>query len=153
MIETVTLEHSTWAAAPGRFEAGTPPIVEAVGLGAAIDYVEAVGMDAIEAHERTLVDHAMAVLPGVQGLTLLGAAQDRGGVFSFTLDAAHPHDLSTFLDRRGICVRAGRHCAEPLHMRLGLEGGSARASFGLYTTHAEIDVLAEGLNAARRFFA
>jgi cysteine desulfurase/selenocysteine lyase len=153
MIETVTLEHSTWAAAPGRFEAGTPPIVEAVGLGAAIDYVEAVGMDAIEAHERTLVDHAMAVLPGVQGLTLLGAAQDRGGVFSFTLDAAHPHDLSTFLDRRGICVRAGRHCAEPLHTRLGLEGGSARASFGLYTTHAEIDVLAEGLNAARRFFA
>jgi cysteine desulfurase/selenocysteine lyase len=153
MIETVTLEHSTWAAAPARFEAGTPPIIEAVGLGAAIDYVEAIGMDAVEAHERALVDHAMAVLPGVEGLTLLGAAQDRGGVFSFTLDAAHPHDLSTFLDRRGICVRAGRHCAEPLHARLGLEGGSARASFGLYTTHAEIDVLAEGLNAARRFFA
>jgi cysteine desulfurase/selenocysteine lyase len=94
----------------------------------------------------------MSVLSGVDGLTMLGAAQDRGGVFSFTLDAAHPHDLSTFLDRRGICVRAGRHCAEPLHARLGLEAGSARASFGLYTAHGEIDVLADALVAARRFF-
>ncbi|HZH45087.1 MAG TPA: aminotransferase class V-fold PLP-dependent enzyme, partial [Roseococcus sp.] len=153
MIKAVACHEVTYGDPPHRFEAGTPPIIEAVGLGAAIDYVEAIGMDAVEAHERALVDHAMAVLPGVEGLTLLGAAQDRGGVFSFTLDAAHPHDLSTFLDRRGICVRAGRHCAEPLHARLGLEGGSARASFGLYTTHAEIDVLAEGLNAARRFFA
>jgi cysteine desulfurase/selenocysteine lyase len=153
MIETVTLEHSTWAAPPARFEAGTPPIIEAAGLKAAIEYVEAIGMDAIEAHERTLVDHAMSVLPAVEGLTLIGTAQDRGGVFAFSLDAAHPHDLSTFLDRRGICIRAGRHCAEPLHARLGLDGGSARASFGLYTTHAEIDVLAEALVAARRFFA
>jgi cysteine desulfurase/selenocysteine lyase len=152
MIETVTLEHSTWAAPPARFEAGTPPIIEAAGLKAAIEYVEAIGMDAIEAHERALVDHAMSVLSGVDGLTMLGAAQDRGGVFSFTLDAAHPHDLSTFLDRRGICVRAGRHCAEPLHARLGLEAGSARASFGLYTAHGEIDVLADALVAARRFF-
>ncbi|WP_207537146.1 aminotransferase class V-fold PLP-dependent enzyme [Sabulicella rubraurantiaca] len=153
MIETVTLERSTWAAPPARFEAGTPPIIEAAGMKAAIEYVEAIGMETVEAHERSLVEHAMRVLPQVEGLTLVGSAQDRGGVFSFSLDAAHPHDLSTFLDRRGICIRAGRHCAEPLHARLGLETGTARASFGLYTTHGEIDALAEALREARRFFA
>jgi len=153
MIETVTLEHSTWAAPPARFEAGTPAIIEAAGLLAAIDYVNAIGMDTIEAHERALVEHASATLSQVPGLTLLGGPQDRGGVFAFSLDAAHPHDLSTFLDRRGICVRAGRHCAEPLHTRFGLEGGTARASFGLYTTAGEIDALADALTAARKFFA
>jgi cysteine desulfurase / selenocysteine lyase len=153
MIETVTLEHSTWAAPPARFEPGTPAIIEAAGLLAAIQYVNAIGMDAIEAHERALVEHASATLAEVPGVTLLGAAQDRGGVFAFSLDAAHPHDLSTFLDRRGICVRAGRHCAEPLHARFGLEGGTARASFGLYTTTGESDALAEALVAARKFFA
>lgn len=153
MINTVSMDGFTWAEPPARFEAGTPAIIEAQGLKAAVDYVEAIGMAAIEAHERALVEHAMRVLPDVPGLTLLGAAQDRGGVFSFALDAAHPHDLSTFLDSRGICIRAGRHCAEPLHVRLGQEGGSARASFGLYTTMAEVDALAEGLREARRFFA
>jgi cysteine desulfurase/selenocysteine lyase len=110
-------------------------------------------MTAIEAHERALVDHAMAVLPGIEGLQILGAAQDRGGVFAFALDNAHSHDLSTLLDRAGIAVRAGRHCAEPLHERLGAESGTCRASFGLYTTAAEIDYLAEALVSARRFFA
>ncbi|MBX6373593.1 MAG: cysteine desulfurase [Acetobacteraceae bacterium] len=153
MIASVTLERSEWAPPPAKFEAGTPPIVEAVGLHAAIDYVTAVGMPAIEAHERALVDHAMRRLSEVEGLTLLGRAQDRGGVFSFTLDNAHPHDLSTLLDRAGIAVRAGRHCAEPLHTRFGLEGGTCRASFGLYTTCEEIDVLAEALVKAREFFA
>jgi cysteine desulfurase/selenocysteine lyase len=153
MIETVTLEHSTWAAPPARFEAGTPAIVEAAGLHAAIDYVNALGMEAIEAHERALVEHASATLARVDGLSLLGAAQDRGGVFTFSLDGIHPHDLATFLDSRGICVRAGRHCAEPLHARFGLEGGTARASFGLYTTPDEIDALAAALGEARRFFA
>jgi cysteine desulfurase/selenocysteine lyase len=153
MIETVTLERSTWAAPPARFEAGTPAIIEAAGLHAAIDYVNAIGMEAIEAHERALVEHASATLARVEGLSLLGAAQDRGGVFAFAMDGIHPHDLSTFLDRRGICVRAGRHCAEPLHARFGLEGGTARASFGLYTTHEEIDALAAALVEARRFFA
>lgn len=153
MIELVTLERSTWAAPPARFEAGTPPIIEAQGLKAAIEYVEAIGMDAIEAHERALVEHAARVLPSVEGVTVLGAPQDRGGVFAFTLDAAHPHDLSSFLDRRGIAIRAGRHCAEPLHARLGIEGGSARASFGLYTTAEEVDALAGALREARRFFA
>ena len=153
MIESVTFEKSTWAKPPARFEAGTPAIIEAVGLHAAIDYVTAIGMPAIEAHERALVDHAMRKLSEVPGLTLLGRAQDRGGVFAFALDNAHPHDLSTLLDRAGICIRAGRHCAEPLHTRFGLEQGTARASFGLYTTPEEVDYLAGALVKAREFFA
>jgi cysteine desulfurase/selenocysteine lyase len=153
MISSVSFERSTWAEAPAKFEAGTPPIVEAVGLHAAIDYVSAIGMPAIEAHERTLVDHAMRRLSDIEGLSLLGAAQDRGGVFAFGLDNAHPHDLATLLDRAGIAVRAGRHCAEPLHARFGVEGGTCRASFGLYTTEAEIDYLAEALGKAREFFS
>jgi cysteine desulfurase/selenocysteine lyase len=153
MIESVSFEKSTWAKPPARFEAGTPAIIEAVGLHAAIDYVNAVGMPAIEAHERALVDHAMQKLSDVPGLTLLGRAQDRGGVFAFALDNAHPHDLSTLLDRAGICIRAGRHCAEPLHTRFGLEQGTARASFGLYTTPEEVDYLAGALVKAREFFA
>jgi cysteine desulfurase/selenocysteine lyase len=153
MIESVNFEKSTWAKPPARFEAGTPAIIEAVGLHAAIDYVNAIGMPAIEAHERALVDHAMQKLSDVPGLTLLGRAQDRGGVFAFALDNAHPHDLSTLLDRAGICIRAGRHCAEPLHTRFGLEQGTARASFGLYTTPEEVDYLAGALVKAREFFA
>jgi cysteine desulfurase/selenocysteine lyase len=152
MISVVTIEKSEWAPAPAKFEAGTPAIIEAVGLHAAIDYVTAIGMGAIEAHERALVDHATARLAQVPGLTLLGAAQDRGGVFAFGLDAAHPHDLATLLDRAGIAVRAGRHCAEPLHARFGLENGTTRASFGLYTTKDEIDLLAQALTEAREFF-
>lgn len=153
MIESVSFEKSTWAKPPARFEAGTPAIIEAVGLHAAIDYVNAIGMPAIEAHERALVDHAMRKLSDVPGLTLLGRAQDRGGVFAFALDNAHPHDLSTLLDRAGICIRAGRHCAEPLHTRFGVEQGTARASFGLYTTPEEVDYLAGALVKAREFFA
>ena len=153
MISMVTLERSEWAPPPAKFEAGTPAIVEAVGLHAAIDYVTAIGMPAIEAHERALVGHAMRRLTEIEGLTLLGRAQDRGGVFSFALDTAHAHDLSTLLDRAGIAVRAGRHCAEPLHARFGMEAGTCRASFGLYTTSAEVDYLAEALVKAREFFA
>ena len=153
MISLVTMERSEWAPPPAKFEAGTPAIVEAVGLHAAVDYVSAIGMPAIEAHERALVDHAMRRLSDIEGLTLLGRAQDRGGVFSFALDNAHPHDLSTLLDRAGIAVRAGRHCAEPLHARFGLEGGTCRASFGLYTTEGEVDYLADALAKAREFFA
>jgi len=153
MISSVTFEKTEWAPFPAKFEAGTPPIVESVGLRAAIDYVSAIGMPAIEAHEQRLVEHAARRLSDVKGLTVLGRAQDRGGVFSFALDNAHPHDLSTLLDRAGIAVRAGRHCAEPLHARFGLEGGTCRASFGLYTTLGEVNTLAEALAATRRFFA
>jgi cysteine desulfurase/selenocysteine lyase len=151
MIAEVTFERSIWAPIPGKFEAGTPPIIEAVGLHAAIDYVNAIGLAAIEAHERALVDRAMARLPHVEGLTLLGRAQDRGGVFAFALDTAHAHDIATLLDRAGIAVRSGRHCAEPLHARFGVDG-TCRASFGLYTTPEEVDLLATALTQAREFF-
>ncbi len=140
MIATVSFERSTWAPAPQKFEAGTPAILEVIGLGAAIDYVNSVGFDAIGAHEAALTDHAMARLSGVEGLHIVGRAQDRGGVISFTLDGAHAHDVATLLDRQGIAVRAGQHCAEPLMRRLGLTSTS-RASFGIYTTLEEIDFL------------
>ncbi|NKE46960.1 cysteine desulfurase [Roseomonas frigidaquae] len=151
MISEVSFERSVWAPYPAKFEAGTPPIIEAIGLHAAIDYVNAIGMPAIEAHERALVDRAMARLPQIEGVTLLGRAQDRGGVFAFALDTAHAHDVATLLDRAGIAVRSGRHCAEPLHERFGVES-TCRASFGLYTTPAEVDLLADALHQAREFF-
>ncbi|MGC8469433.1 MAG: SufS family cysteine desulfurase [Acetobacteraceae bacterium] len=152
MIGTVSFERSTWAAIPHKFEAGTPAILEAIGLGAAIRYVEAVGYGAIAAHEAALTDHALAVVSAVPGLRILGAAQDRGGVISFTMENAHAHDIATLLDRQGIAVRAGHHCAEPLMARFGVES-TARASFALYTTRAEVDALAAGLHRVREFFA
>ena len=152
MIGTVSFEHSTWAEIPHKFEAGTPPIVEAIGLKRAIEWVEAVGFDAIAAHEAALTEHALARLSAVKGLRVLGQAQDRGGVLSFTLDGAHAHDVATLLDRNGIAVRAGNHCAEPLMRRLGVDS-TARASFGIYTTEGEIDVLADTLERVREFFA
>ncbi|HVC63746.1 MAG TPA: cysteine desulfurase [Acetobacteraceae bacterium] len=152
MISSVTYEKSTWAEVPHKFEAGTPPILEGIGLKAAIDYVQAIGYDAIAAREASLVDHALARLSAIEGLRVLGSAQDRGGVVSFALDKAHAHDVATLLDRQGIAVRAGHHCAEPLMHRFGLES-TARASFGLYTTHEEIDFLADALVRVREFFA
>ena len=152
MIGSVSFESSTWAEVPHKFEAGTPPIVEAIGLGAAVEWVERIGFDAIQAHEAALTDHALSRLAGVPGLRVLGSAQDRGGVFSFTMEGAHAHDIATLLDRQGIAVRAGNHCAEPLMRRLGVDS-SARASTGIYTTPAEIDVLADTLHRVREFFA
>jgi len=151
MISSVSYEKSTWAQVPHKFEAGTPAILEGIGLKAAIDWVEAIGYPAIAAHEAALTDHALARLSAVEGLTVIGRAQDRGGVVSFTLDRAHAHDIATLLDRNGVAVRAGHHCAEPLMRRLGLES-TARASFGIYTTPAEIDVLADTLIKVREFF-
>ena len=152
MIASVSFARSEWAQVPHKFEAGTPAILEAIGLAAAIAYVEAIGYPAIAAHEAALTDHALARLAAIPGLRIFGAAQDRGGVVSFTLDGAHPHDVATLLDRQGIAVRAGHHCAEPLMHRLGVES-TARASFALYTTPAEIDALAEGLLRVSEFFA
>jgi cysteine desulfurase / selenocysteine lyase len=152
MISSVTYEKSTWAEVPHKFEAGTPAILEGIGLKAAIDYVQAIGYDAMAQHEASLTEHALARLATVPGLTVLGHAQDRGGVVSFTLDRAHAHDVATLLDRQGIAVRAGHHCAEPLMRRFNLDS-TARASFGIYTTHAEIDALADGLLRVREFFA
>ncbi len=151
MISSVTYETSTWARVPHKFEAGTPAIIEGIGLEAAIRWVEAIGYDAIAAHEAELTEHALARMSAVDGLTIIGRAQDRGGVVSFTLDRAHAHDIATLLDRAGIAVRAGHHCAEPLMRRLGLES-TARASFGIYTTAEEIDVLADTLTKVREFF-
>jgi cysteine desulfurase/selenocysteine lyase len=151
MISSVSFERSTWAHVPHKFEAGTPAILEGIGLGAAIDYVQAAGFAAIAAHEASLTDHALAQLATVEGLHVIGQAQDRGGVISFTMDGAHAHDIATLLDRSGIAVRAGHHCAEPLMRRLGLES-TARASFGIYSTHAEIDALTEALQRVRSFF-
>ena len=152
MISSVSYARSSWAQVPHKFEAGTPAIIEAVGLSAAIAYVQAIGYDAIAAHEAALTEHALSRLSRIEGLTILGQAQDRGGVISFTLQGAHAHDVATLLDREGIAVRAGHHCAEPLMQRLGLES-TARASFGVYTTHDEIDALADTLDRVREFFA
>jgi cysteine desulfurase / selenocysteine lyase len=151
MISSVSYERSTWAEVPHKFEAGTPPILEGIGLKAAIDYVQQIGYDAIAAHETALIDHALARLDAIEGVHILGRAQDRGGVVSFALDRAHAHDVATLLDRQGIAVRAGHHCAEPLMHRFGLES-TARASFAIYTTREEIDQLADTLTRVREFF-
>jgi cysteine desulfurase/selenocysteine lyase len=151
MISSVTYEKSTWARVPHKFEAGTPAILEGIGLKAAIDYVRAIGYDAMAEHEASLTEHALARLARIDGVRILGQAQDRGGVVAFSLDKAHAHDVATLLDRQGIAVRAGHHCAEPLMHRFGLDS-TARASFGIYTTHEEIDSLAESLIRVREFF-
>ena len=151
MISSVTYKKSTWAAVPHKFEAGTPAILEGIGLKAAIDYVQSIGYEAMAAHEASLTEHALARLSKIPDLRIIGQAQDRGGVISFVLGKAHAHDVATLLDRQGIAVRAGHHCAEPLMHRLGLDS-TARASFGVYTTHNEIDALADGLVRVREFF-
>jgi cysteine desulfurase/selenocysteine lyase len=152
MIGSVTFARSTWAHVPHKFEAGTPAILEALGLQAAIFYVQKIGYDAIAAHEVSLTEHALQRLAKVEGLTILGKAKDRGGVISFTMEGAHAHDVATLLDRQGIAIRAGHHCAEPLMRRLGVTS-TARASFALYTTHDEIDQLADSLDRIRSMFA
>lgn len=152
MISSVTWEKTSWARVPHKFEAGTPPILEGIGLKAAVDYVLSIGYDAIAAHESELTEHALARIGAIEGVHIIGRAQDRGGVVSFTLDKAHAHDVATLLDRQGIAVRAGHHCAEPLMRRLGLES-TARATFGVYTTLDEIDILADTLTRVREFFA
>ncbi|WP_240810644.1 aminotransferase class V-fold PLP-dependent enzyme [Formicincola oecophyllae] len=147
MIRSVSFERSTWADTPHRFEAGTGPILEVIGLGAAIRFVESIGMDWIHQHDQALVRHAQNVLGNLKGVQLLGQPKERGGVVSFTMEGAHPHDLAVLLDQQGIAIRAGQHCAEPLVHKLGLQG-TARASFGAYTTPAEIDALGRGLERA-----
>ena len=152
MISSVTYAESRWAAVPHKFEAGTPPILEGIGLKAAIDWYLALDHAAMEAHERALTEHAIARLSAIKGVRVLGNAQDRGGVVPFTLANAHAHDVATLLDRQGIAVRAGHHCAQPLMERFGIDS-SARASFAAYTTLAEIDMLADSVERVRGFFA
>lgn len=153
MIKSVTMEQSIWAELPYKFEAGTPAIAEVIGLGAAVDYLSDVGMEWIHAHERELVHYACDVLPDVEGLRILGPGpEQRSGLVSFTLNDIHPHDLSAVLDHDGVAVRAGHHCAQPIHDRYGIPA-SARASFYLYNTRAEIDQLRASLEKAVRIFA
>ncbi len=152
MIDTVTMDSITYNEPPHRFEAGTPPIVQAIGLGAAIEYVEGIGHEAAEAHEAELTAYALERLGRVNSLRLIGTAPGKGGIFSFELKGAHAHDVSTILDRYGIAVRAGTHCAMPLLKRFGVTS-TCRASFGLYTGKDDIDALVEGIEKARSFFA
>jgi cysteine desulfurase/selenocysteine lyase len=150
MVLRVERDRAVWNELPDKFEAGTPPIAEVIGLGAAIDYIEGLDAGGVARHERTLIDHAHATLGAVQGFRLLGPSETsgKGPIVGFTLDGTHPHDLSHLLDRFGIAIRAGHHCAMPLHTRLGIPA-SARASLALYNTTDEIDVLAEALGSIR----
>jgi cysteine desulfurase/selenocysteine lyase len=153
MIETVRMERSTYAGIPHKFEAGTPPIVEAVGLGAAVDYLGHLGMDAVHAHEQAITAYALEGLSTVAGLTVLGPpdAAERGGAIAFELEGVHPHDVAQVLDSRGIAVRAGHHCAKPAHARFGVQSSTRMSSY-LYTTPSEIDALVEGLEYTRSYF-
>ena len=153
MIETVTMERSTFAAPPARFEAGTPPIAQSVGLGAAVDYLSAIDMKAVAAHEHQLTGHALNRLAEVGGLTIVGPKEnvDRAGAISFTLDGVHPHDVAQLLDSRGVAIRAGHHCAKPAHARFGVQS-TTRASFGPYTTTGEVDALVDALRYTQKYF-
>lgn len=153
MIATVTMAKSTYAPIPHKFEAGTPPIVEAVGLGAAVDYLSAVGMEAIHTHEQAITRYALEGLASVPGLKVLGPldAESRGGAISFEIDGVHPHDIAQVLDTLGIAVRAGHHCAKPAHARFGVQSSTRMSSY-LYTQPDEIDALVDGLNYTRSYF-
>jgi cysteine desulfurase/selenocysteine lyase len=153
MIETVTMERSTYAPVPHKFEAGTPPIVEAVGLGAALDYLGHLGMDTVHRHEQAITAYALGALQTVPGVTILGplSAEERGGAIAFELEGAHPHDVATVLDTRGVAVRAGHHCAKPAHARFGVQSSTRMSSY-LYTSPEEIDALVEALEYTRSYF-
>ena len=151
MIDRVTIEKSTYADAPLRFEAGTPAIAETIAFGAAIDYVQSIGMAAIREHEMDIISYAHQRLSAVEGLNLIGTAPGKSGVVSFTMDAAHPHDISTIIDHDGVAIRAGHHCAQPLMDFLDLPS-TARASVGVHTTKEEFDVLATALEKVNRIF-
>jgi len=152
MIAKVTILESTFAPIPKRFEAGTPAIAEAIGLGAAVDYLTAIGMDAVRRHDTALTDYALARLAEIDGLTLYGPrGEDRGGVVAFNLAGVHPHDVGSALDSLGVAVRAGHHCAQPLGMWLGVPA-TVRASFYLYNTMAEVDILVSAIEVTRAHF-
>ncbi len=152
MIASVRFEETLYNVPPAKFEAGTPDISGAVGLGAAIDWLTALGLDRVEAHEKALLEKGTALLSAVPGLTLVGTARHKAGVLSFTMEGIHPHDIGTVLDRQGIAIRTGHHCAQPLMERFGV-AATARASLGVYNTEADLEVLAKGLTKVREMFA
>jgi cysteine desulfurase/selenocysteine lyase len=152
MIRSVTFERTSYNEVPHKFEAGTPHIAGAVGLAAAIEYVTALGLDRVAAHEETLLAYATELLSRIPGLRLIGTAARKAGIVSFVLDEVHPHDIGTILDREGVAIRAGHHCCQPLMGRLGVPA-TARASFAVYNTRDEIDRLAASVRAAKAVFA
>lgn len=151
MIDEVREDGMTYAAPPARFEAGTPPIAQAVGLGLALDYIEGLGRDAIAAHEASLADYAMQQIRQINAVRIIGEAEGKGAIIAFDVVGAHAHDVSTLMDRSGVAVRAGTHCAQPLLKRYGITS-SCRASFGVYNTHDEVDAFIEALKKAQSFF-
>jgi len=151
MIATVTFEKTTYNVPPHKFEAGTPNIAGAIGLGAAVDYLQALGLDSIAAHERDLLAYATEAVGGIPGVRLVGTAREKEAVLSFILDDIHPHDVGTILDREGIAVRAGHHCAQPVMDHYGVPA-TVRASFGVYNTRDEIDRLVEGIGRVQELF-
>ena len=152
MISSVTFEKTTYNDLPFKFEAGTPDIAGAIALGAALEYIGKLGMENIAAHERDLLDYATERVGALPGIRLIGTAPERAGVLSFVMDGVHPHDLGTILDREGIAIRTGHHCAQPVMDRFGIPA-TARASFAVYNTREEIDALVEGLQKAHEVFA
>ena len=151
MIELVTFDKTTYREAPARFEAGTPPIVEAVGLATAIDYVTGIGLDRIAKHENTLRDYAMKRLGEIEGLSIIGKPKEKGPIVSFTLENAHPHDIATIIDSKGVAVRAGHHCAQPLMERCNV-AATARASFAMYNRIDDVDVLVDAIKTVKDIF-
>jgi cysteine desulfurase/selenocysteine lyase len=151
MINTVTMESSTWNDIPYKFEAGTPNFAQAVGLGAAIDYLQNIGMDNIAAHEQMLIEYALGKLNQIDGLRIHGSAKDRGGVISFNMDGIHPHDLAQFLNEDNIAIRVGHHCAQPLLKTLG-ETATARMSFYIYNDESDVDKFCESLETIKNYF-
>jgi cysteine desulfurase / selenocysteine lyase len=152
MIRSVTFEKTEYNDIPYKFEAGTPNIAGAIGLGAALDYVRDAGIDAIEAHERALLAYATARVSAIPGLRIIGTAKEKAGILSFTLEGVHAHDVGTILDHGGVAIRAGHHCAMPIMTRFGV-AGTARASFALYNTREEVEALVAGIERVRRMFA
>lgn len=152
MIKDVTLDGVTYGVPPHKFEAGTPPIAQAIGLGAALDYIDAIGRDRIAAHEEALKTYAHEKLSGINSLRIIGQAKDKGAIVSFEMEGIHAHDISMVIDRSGVAVRAGTHCAQPLLTRFGVTS-TCRASFGLYNRKEEVDALAEALMKAQAFFS
>jgi cysteine desulfurase/selenocysteine lyase len=153
MIRTVELDHSTWNDLPWKFEAGTSSIADGVGLGAAVDYLSGLGMDAVRAHEQELTAYALERLIEIPGLKIHGPPQasDRGGIVSFEIDGLHPHDIAEICNRDAVCIRAGHHCAQPLMRVLGVPA-TARASFSVYNTRDDVDRLAGALQDAKSLF-
>jgi cysteine desulfurase / selenocysteine lyase len=152
MIATVTLQRSTWAPVPAKFEAGTPMIAQVMGLGAALDYVTELGLDAITTWEQELLRYATERVSQIEGIRLIGTAREKASVLGFVLEGVHPHDIGTVLDDAGVAIRAGHHCAQPVMERFGVPA-TARASFAFYNTRAEVDVLVDGLMTVKKMFA